>query len=430
MHVVGAGLAGLACAVRLATEGREVCLYEATGAAGGRCRSWFEAALGRTIDNGNHLLLSANEATLGYLGTIGSRDSLVGPDGAVFPFVDLTTGARWTVRPNDGPLPWWIFSATRRVPGTRARDYLAAWRLAAAGATATVADRLDPAGPLWNPFWRPLTTAVLNTAPEEASARLLWSAFGRSFARGGAGCRPLVVRESLSASFVEPALGFLRHHGATMRFRERVRELSFSDGRVDRLAGADGRVALDRDDWLVLAVPPAIAAGLVPGLPTPRESRAIVNAHFRLGAPPARHDGAPFLGVIGGTAEWLFFRDDLVSVTVSAADALAEWAVEEIAAVLWTDVARALELDVTARPPVRVIKERRATFAQTPEALAHRPPTRTPYGNLLLAGDWTATGLPATIEGAVRSGRAAARAIGAARKTIRHAVFTRRASVR
>src|SRR5208282_5630063 len=118
----------------------------------------------------------------------------------------------------------------------------------------------------------------------------------------------------------------------------------------------------------------------------------------------------PFLGLVGGPAHWLFRRGSIVSVTVSAADALAEVANEEVAARLWGDVAKALALPGAPLPPVRIVKEKRATFAQVPAALAKRARTRTQLANLFLAGDWTDTGLPATIESAVRSGHLAAAA--------------------
>jgi uncharacterized protein with NAD-binding domain and iron-sulfur cluster len=119
--------------------------------------------------------------------------------------------------------------------------------------------------------------------------------------------------------------------------------------------------------------------------------------------------GRPVLtGLVGGTAQWLFVRDDLVSLTVSAADALAEEPADAIAARLWADTARVLDLPASPQAPGRIVKERRATFAQTPAAAAVRPAARTRWSNLLLAGDWTATGLPATIEGAIRSGHTAA----------------------
>ena len=109
VHVVGAGLAGLAAAVRLAARGEGVVLHEAAGQAGGRCRSYHDPVLDMVIDNGNHLVLSGNRAALSYLETIGASAGLVGPATAEFAFIDLASGERWTLRINDGRLPRWIF---------------------------------------------------------------------------------------------------------------------------------------------------------------------------------------------------------------------------------------------------------------------------------------------------------------------------------
>lgn len=415
VHIVGAGISGLACAVRLARQGHAVALYEAAGQAGGRCRSYVDAKLGRMVDNGNHLLLSANRAALSYVEEIGARATLIGPKRAAFPFVDLRSGARWTVRPNAGPLPWWILSATRRIPGTRPGSYLAGLRLARAKPDDTVADLLDRGDPLWERFWEPLTVAALNTAPEEASARQLWLVVRETFGHGEAGCRPLIARDGLAASLVTPALELLRVRGAGIHFNRRLRRIDFMGERAAGLEFGGENVALAGEDRLVIALPPPAAAEVVPGLDAPQEARPIVNAHIRLDAPPALPPGMaedlPILGLVGGTAQWLFVRGDVVSLTVSAAEALAEEPSERVGERLWADTATALGLDPAPAPLVRVIKERRATFAQTPEALRRRPRARTPWVNLALAGDWTDTGYPATIESAVRSGRAAAQVV-------------------
>ncbi|MFQ5774440.1 MAG: hydroxysqualene dehydroxylase HpnE [Kiloniellaceae bacterium] len=415
VHIVGAGISGLACAVRLARLGHAVSLYEAAAQAGGRCRSYYDARLARTIDNGNHLLLSANRAALSYVEEIGARATLVGPARATFPFVDLRTGERWTVRPNAGPIPWWILSAKRRIPRTRPRSYLAGLRLAWAGAEDTVADLLDPDDPLWERFWAPLAVAALNTAPREASARLLWLVVRETFARGEAGCRPLIARDGLTASFVDPALGVLRERGAAVHFNRRLRRIEVSAERVVGLDFGERRVALEDGEWAVIALPPAVAGAVVPGLQAPEDACPIVNAHVRLPAPPplpaGMRDDLPLLGLVGGTAHWLFVRGDVVSLTVSAADDLAEEPNDRLAARFWADTAAALGLEPAPAPLVRVIKEKRATFAQTPQALRRRPPGRSAWHNLALAGDWTDTGYPATIESAVRSGRVAARIV-------------------
>jgi squalene-associated FAD-dependent desaturase len=418
IHVVGAGLAGLAAAVQLAGQGRPVALYEAAQQAGGRCRSYFDRGLDRVIDNGNHLLLSGNRATLDYLDAIGARDQLTGPPEPRFPFLDLASGERWAVRPNRGLVPIWPAVPGRRVPGTRLRDYLGAWRLACAGPEQTVADCLDPGSPLWRRFWEPLARAVLNTPPEQGSARLLWAALRESFARGGAGCRPLIARTSLAASLIDPALRRLAETGVTVAFGHRLRDVRRRDDRASGLDFGQRQIDLASADQVILALPPGQTGAMLPEIAVPQSSHAIVNGHFRLERPARLPDGSPLLGLIGGTAEWLFVRDELVSLTVSAADELADQPSEAIAERFWADTARALDLPATPQPPVRIVKERRATFAQTPAAAARRPGARTPWSNLHLAGDWTATGLPATIEGAVRSGQqAAARAASALAST-------------
>ncbi|HYB58000.1 MAG TPA: hydroxysqualene dehydroxylase HpnE [Alphaproteobacteria bacterium] len=410
-HVVGAGLAGLAAAVRLAASDRfEVRLHEAAGQAGGRCRSFPDETLGAVIDNGNHLLLSGNRSAMSYLAEIGARGTLYAAPEAAFPFVDLESGARWTVRPNRGPLPWWIFAPARRVPDTSAWDYLAALSLAFAEPNATVAHCLAAHRILYRRFWEPLAVAVLNTAPEEGAARLLWPVLVETLGRGGEASRPCIAKDGLSASFVDPALKRLADAGVEMGFNRRLRTIEIAEGRIAKLDFAQGKIELEAGDLVVLALPPARVAELLPGAQVPLESRAIVNAHFRLASAPAFPEELPFLGLVGGTAHWLFRRGSIVSVTVSAADALAEVANEEVAGRLWGDVAKALALPRAPLPPVRIVKEKRATFAQVPAALAKRARTRTQLANLFLAGDWTDTGLPATIESAVRSGHLAAAA--------------------
>ncbi len=412
VHVVGAGIAGLACAVRLARQGRRVRLYEAAGQAGGRCRSYYDSRLERMIDNGNHILLTANQEALSYVEEIGAGESLVGPARAAFPFVDLGTGERWTLRPGRGSIPWWLLDPSRRVPGTGLAAYLAGLRLARAGPSDTVADCLDSKDLLWSRFWEPLTVAALNTVPAEASGRLLWLVVRESFLRGEAACRPLIAREGLAASFVDPACAILRQAGTEISFNTRLRVLEMEADRVRAMDFGGAPITLAPTDWVVLALPPSVAAELLPGLEVPDESRPIVNVHIRLDAPPRLPEDLPFLGLVGSWADWLFLRGDVVSLTVSAAAALAEESSEVIGERLWRDTVLALDLPAVPSPPMRVIKERRATFAQTPAALARRPPARTRWQNLLLAGDWTDTGAPATIESAVRSGRAAAKLIG------------------
>lgn len=411
VHVIGAGLSGLAAAVRLAAAGRPVTVYEAAGHAGGRCRSFHDPVLGCAIDNGNHLVLSGNEAVSDFLTTIGAADRLTGPNEAVFPFLDLATGARWSVRLSKGRIPWWVFRPSRRVPETRSADYLRALALPFRARGRTVADCLAGAPRLYRRFWEPLAVAVLNTPAEEASAALLWPVIRQTVARGERFSRPRIAAKGLGDCFVEPALAYLRAHGVEIRFGARVTSLRLAadSRRIASLRTAGGEtVTLAEEAHVVVAVPPGRARELVPDLTVPEASQAIVNVHYRLPTVPTR---TSMIGLVGGTAQWIFIRDAVASVTVSAANGLAGEENERIATTIWPEVSRALALPPTSLPAYRVIKEKRATFSQTPSALARRPGTKTGFSNLWLSGDWTDTGLPATIEGSLQSGNTAAAGI-------------------
>ncbi len=405
VFVIGAGLAGLSAAVSLAGRGVEVELIEAATQAGGRCRSYLDPVLGMTIDNGNHLVLSGNQATFRYLRTIGAAERLTGPDEARFAFHDVRHGRGWTIRPNPGPLAWWVLSPSRRVPGSRGADYLTLLALMRtpllrARGEARVDEVIACAGPLWERMLEPFLLAALNTEPQGASAKLAGAVIRESLVRGGRAYRPRIAWPSLSAAFIDPALTWLEGRGAAVHLGRRLRGIVWREGRAAALHLGDGERPLGEADAVILAVPPWIAADLIPGLVVPNRFSAIVNAHFRID-PPA--GAAPMIGVIGGTAQWIFAFPGRLSVTVSAADGLADMDRESLARLIWRDVAAVHGLGPDL-PPWQIVKERRATFAATPDQDARRPGAATPYENLFLAGDWTATGLPATIEGAIRSG--------------------------
>ncbi len=404
VYVVGAGLAGLSAAVTAAAKGARVTLIESAEQAGGRCRSYFDASLGHVIDNGNHLVLSGNQATEAYLRTIGATNRLAGPDRAHFAFADVTSGERWTIAPNDGWLPWWVLARSRRVPGSTLGEYLAIAKLRNPGRGRRIADVIACRGPFWDKLLRPFLLAALNSEPETASADLAAAVIRETLVKGGQACRPRIASPSLDAAFVAPALTYLKARGADVRLGQRLRGIGLAEQHAARLAFADGPLALASGDRVVLATPPWVTRDLLPGVSAPDEFRSIVNGHFSI-TPPA--GVAPMTGVIGGTAEWIFAFDDRVSVTVSSADRLVDTDREALAQTLWRDVAAVCGLGPTL-PPWQIVKERRATFAATPEQAAKRPAARTAWDNLVLAGDWTDTGLPATIEGAVRSGQRAA----------------------
>jgi hydroxysqualene dehydroxylase len=404
VHIIGAGISGLSAAVRLANANFKVHVHEATQQAGGRCRSYFDAATNLTIDNGNHLLLSGNRHAVGYARSIGTEAGLVGPERAQFPFVDLATGRRWQLDLGNGRLPLWVFDSARRVPDTGVLDYLALMPLLWAGQGKRVGDTIPCRGTLYHRLVQPLLLAALNVDPPEGSAGLAGAIVRETLLAGGQACRPLIARDGLSAVLVEPAIRLLQAKGASIRFGHELREFGISAGRVGELRFGDDNVAIGPDDAVVMAVPPRAAASLLPGLKTPSKFRAIVNAHFRFDPPQGM---PPMLAVVGGLVEWLFAFPQRLSVTISNADPLVEMPREELAQAIWREICEAAGVQGEL-PPWQIVRERRATFEATPEQNALRPGAVTAQKNLFLAGDWTDTGLPATIEGSVRSGDRAA----------------------
>jgi squalene-associated FAD-dependent desaturase len=404
VHIIGAGVSGLSAAVRLSNAGLKVHVHEATQQAGGRCRSYFDAATNLTIDNGNHLVLSGNSHVRDYARAIGTEAGLMGPSRAQFPFVDISTGQRWQLDLGDGRLPTWVFDESRRVPDTALFDYLKLAPIIWAGADKLVGDTIPCEGTLYHRLVQPLLLAALNCDPPEGSAGLAGAIVRETLLAGGQACRPLIARDGLSTVLIEPAVKLLRDRGAGVRLGHELRAFATAGEQVKELDFGEDRIALGPDDAVILAVPPRPAAALLPGLKTPTNFRAIVNAHFRIDPPKG---AAPILGVVGGLVEWLFAFPQRLSVTISNGDRLVDMPREELAQAIWRDVCKAGGVSGDL-PPWQIVRERRATFEATPEQNALRPGPVTAHKNLFLAGDWTATGLPATIEGSVRSGDRAA----------------------
>ncbi|HEY9079803.1 hydroxysqualene dehydroxylase HpnE [Magnetovibrio sp.] len=410
VHVIGAGLAGLSAAVRLSRAGLNVSVHETAKHAGGRCRSFFDDALDATIDNGTHLLLSGNREVLDYADLIGGAGELHHAPRAAFEFKDLEAKDSWCVDLGASgglSLIRWLWDTRRHPPGLKPAGFLSdVWALRG-GRDKSVAACIDSSSHLARNFWRPLCLAVLNGEPTESSAYLLWAMLRRSVLKGGAFAKPVFAPDGLGAALVDPALAVLSGLGAEVHFQRRITKLDIEGAHVGSIRFANAAEVLSENDAVILAVPHQNVAELIEGVDAPPGSNAILNVHYRIAQTV---DEPRMLGIVGGETEWLFQRADIVSVTISAANAWMDKDTDAIAHTLWPEVAQALDINGDALA-YRVIKERRATFAATPEALALRPATRTHLKNLYLAGDWTDTGLPATLESAAMSGRLAAEAV-------------------
>ncbi|WP_205963508.1 hydroxysqualene dehydroxylase [Roseicella aquatilis] len=400
IHVIGAGVAGLAAALALAEAGRPVTLHEAAPVAGGRCR-----ALPDGTDNGTHALLGANAAALGLLRRIGALEGWVEPEPEGLPVLDLRDHRAFRVALS--PLAW--RDPALRPPGLSAGALLALARLALPGRDRAVGPAMAAHPEFHRGFVDPLVIAALNTPSDEASANRLGAVLRRLGGRGAT--RLLVARSGLGPDLVQPALAALEGQGAVLRFGARLRRLVTGGGRVVGLEFGEDAATLGPGDAVVLATPPWESQRLLPHLETPLAYAPIVNLHYAHPNPgPVR-----FIGMLEALCQWVLVRPAGVSVTVSAGDAAAREDAETLGPRAWAELrAAALAFGLPgdwpeAPPPCRVVKERRATPRHAP-GTPLRPP-RLLLANLALAGDWTEPVLPATIEASVRSGEAAARAL-------------------
>lgn len=419
--IIGAGLSGLATALACSKKGMKVRLFEGAGHAGGRCRSFYDKYLDRRIDNGNHFIMSANRHARDYLKRVGAEDELMSPPYALYPFVDVKTGERWTLRFNEGPIPFWVFDKKTRIPGTKIGDYFAGLKIAMAGTNGTVASAVGigeaqsktPANDLlFQRLWEPLTLAVLNTTPKIGQAKLLWSVLKETFALGGQACTPMTGKNGLGPAFIDPAVKTLLREGAEITFGKRLRGLEREKERISALEFSDETIEVNEGAKIVIALPPTRLKQVMPELDPPSDDSSILNVHFL--APKSLPRDALgqgfFIGMLNSDAQWAVIHDDIVSLTVSASHAIGMDDVpnEEVANRLWQETSVALRLGDMAYEKVRVIREKRATFDQSPRGAAKRLNAQTAFENLFLAGDHTNTGVPATIEGAIRSGNKAA----------------------
>ena len=356
VYVIGAGIAGLSAAYTLTKAGVPVAVYEASTRAGGRCHSFFDKKINAPIDNGTHLMLGTNTALLKMLADCPTQTPL------------KSIGNTFTFYQKDGT-PFQINTAKP----LSAIKYL---------------KKLYPL----------LCESVMNTPTKQADTMMFLKTVLKCF--GQKNGQIYLAYPSLADSVITPVADFLNSKNVPISFGKTLNKiekdgLSFSDGTQIPLTGKDA---------LILAVSPVAAARLVENIES-LPCQPIANIHFKTDV--SLPDGLPVLGLVGYTGHWVFSKNGVLSVTISAAEELLKkYQQDELAALVWRELQSVLKTEASL-PPYRVIVERRATLLQTKTVDLKRPEAG--FGAIVLAGDYTKTGLPCTIEGAVRSGIKAAK---------------------
>ena len=445
---MGGGFAGLAAAIALQERRHDVLLLERRGVLGGRATSYRDAVSGEDVDNGTHVMIGAYRATLDLVRRAGAGDLLREQDDLRLDYVDDRGISSLDCPPLPAPLHLMAGIAGLRVPW-RVRLQAVRFGLAARFGRApdglTLADWFRRTGQGKETralLWDPLATAILNETPEKAAAVLFHRAFGEAFLRDHRDSRLVFLRRGFGELHERLARYFQARGGRLARralaeavaLREgRVAAVRFTQRPLERQQIQQGEPGVPREveaEAVVAAVPWHAVGAL---LPAEWRTRPPFDAIARLrGSPIVSVEmwldrvvvDLPMVGLRDCEVEWVFDKGRLYG-RAGAPQHLAF-----IISAAWRSVPRPnAELTAAAEAALRryfpamhgatvtrslVIREADATFVCDPESERLRPPARTPIPGLWLAGDWTATGLPATIEGAVRSGMVAAEAVGAA----------------
>jgi len=434
--VVGGGWAGCAAAVALTRGGSRVTLVESSRALGGRARG--VEVQGRILDNGQHILLGAYDASLRLMQEVGidlEAALLRLPVQMRYPFPEQSGGMDFVAPP--WPAPFHLVAALLRAKGLARADKMAlarfnsaakwmGWELYTDCSVAELLERFDQTPRLKRLLWHPLCIAALNTPPERASAKVFLAVLRDSLgARRRAASDMLLPRLDMGALFPQAAARYLESHGGSVRLGVKAEALSAH--RADWQLTLNGQA--EAFDAVVLATPATVSAALL----DPHPEAAGVCAQLAgfayepiatcyLQYDPSLRLELPFYALLDDPAQgrWGQFAFDrgqldptqpgLLAVVVSAAGDAAGLGQDALAAAIGAQLAQDLRRPELAAPQwSRVITEKRATFSCTP-GLA-RPGNETPLPGVLLAGDYTASDYPATLETAVRSGIGAAAVI-------------------
>jgi len=430
--VLGAGYAGLAAATELILRGHDVTLVEGRALLGGRAHSFVDAKSGLVLDNGQHILMGCYHETLAVLRQLGVMDRLYSPPRMVVPFVSEKGRS---VLAATAPDPLHLLSALLGYGELSAADKMSAIGLALRlrlGQKPQADESVEAWMRRWRQtpniiraLWEPLCIAALNEPVATGSAQLFATVIRRSFLAGAADSTILLSRVGLSDLFAPEVRKLLEMCRGTLRLQTPVTGLRFEGAMLREIKLGDGSSL--QPEAVVSAMPWHVLRGLLPGESKLAQAcgqiqdAPIVSLHLWLDRPILRE---PFVGLLDSPVHWVFSRDHIhganaagqeghvITAVVSGARDLVDKTGAELEELTLRELGRFLPEAHDVRVLHRVVyKARSATFAATPETEPLRPEATTEWSNFWLAGDWTNTGLPATIEGAIVSGARAARAV-------------------
>ncbi|OGR89549.1 MAG: hypothetical protein A2992_03880 [Elusimicrobia bacterium RIFCSPLOWO2_01_FULL_59_12] len=437
--IIGGGFAGLSAATALAERGYRVIVLEGRQVLGGRAYSFADPQSGDAVDNGQHLFMGCYFETRAFLKRIGQEDAIHFQPSLSADFAD-TQGGTARLRCWRLPAPWHLLSGLMRLSSLSWADRFRLLYMSRALRHART--HPDELGPLtveqwltrWNQserarhhLWDLIAIAALNEDPAIASAAPFAAVLERAFFAGTENARLGFATAGLSDLYVRAAGAFIEERGGEVRVKSPVESILLRNDRIEGVRLREGsRLAAD---WVISAVPapallkmlPEAAIAAEPVFQRMRRLRPAPIISFHLWFDRAITRRA-FVGLLDTHVQWVFNKSAIlslpkgkegyVSAVISGAHAFIDWPESKLLGMVLEELRRVFpKAREAALVRSRVIKEHQATLSPAVGSEALRPAHPSPYRGLLLAGDWTKTGLPATIESACLSGHACARIV-------------------
>ena len=369
---------------------------------GGRCRSFFEKKLGRKIDNGNHLVFSANTNFYELCKIVGSTDRLKVLPPNLF-FYDLKKNLSWNLNLKKLTVKGIFKNKLELIPGSNLLDYLSILKFLYVNKRKTVFDIVGKSR-IFESFWDPLTLAVMNTSSKLASANILSNVLKKTILRGEKYCHIYQPKVNWNNAIIEPCINFLNNKGYEIKLRTILKELEISNNLITKLKFNDLTINVNKNDLVVLAIPPSNFLKFFPEYILPKNYNSIINIHYSLPKKLEKKLSHQIVGFINSYTHWVFIKDGYLSVTISDANHLNNLDSNEIANIIWREICSFMNINQKITD-FQVVKEKKATIEQSPSNFQLIKKIKNLPRNLRLSGDWTQTNLPCTIEGSILSGK-------------------------
>ena len=401
IYIIGAGLSGLSSSIYSLKKNFDVELYESSNFAGGRCRSFYDKKVHTEIDNGNHLVFSANKSFKKFCDEIESTKTINIIPPKLF-FYDNKFKKKWNIDLSNGLITT-LFNYKNLIPNTKLIDYLSFLKFFFVKDSANVYDLVGNSK-IYKTFWEPFTLGVMNTCPKVASAKVVSNVLKETIFKGEKNCFILQPKKNWNETLIKPSLIKIKKKGGKIFFKNTLRQVNFKNNQITELVFNKKTVKLKKNDRVIFAIPPSNLMKFLVHLKLPVKYNTILNIHYKVDKKTLDLFDNKITGFINTISQWLFVKNDHISVTVSNANSYNNTNPQLLANKVWKEISNFVKRKIKFTD-FQIVREKKATYIQSPQNIRLVKNLKINPCNFFLAGDWTQYNLPCTIEASILSGK-------------------------